>query len=375
MNQSTTLSPLDLKEALDQGKVDFIFDLRNPDEYEAWRVEGHNPIPSLNIPQPDFVGEEEKYLGRLPRGKRIVTICAHGDSSKYSADYLRERGYEASSLAGGMDAWSELYVPKRVSRSPLVFQINRVARGCLAYLIIGGTEAVVIDTSRHLDTVRGLVREQGARISHVIDTHIHADHISGGRALAEESGAPYHLNPADATGVPYVFSPLRDGEEFSIGSHRLRVIHSPGHTPGSTSLLLDDGMLFTGDTIMKTSIGRPDLGGEARAWGATLYETLFNRLAGLSDHTLILPSHSVPAVAEDEEGLVRISLGEVRAGLDLFQYRDRDEFLRQVENSLPENPERYQEIRKVNLGLIHPDEDKQKELEIGKNLCGMEKAA
>jgi len=375
MGPSTSFTPLELKDALDHGKVDFILDLRNEDEYGAWRIEGRVPVPSLNIPQPDFVGEEEKYLDRFPWGKRILTVCAHGDSSKYSAQYLKEHGFNAVSLEGGMDAWSGLYVPKKVSDIPLVFQINRIARGCLGYLIIGGAEAVVIDTSRHLDTVLDLVHAHGARLSRVIDTHIHADHISGGRALAAKTGVPYSINAADAVAVPYAFSPLEDGDTLAIGPHRLRVIHSPGHTPGSTSLLLDDHMLFTGDTIMKTSIGRPDLGGQARAWGRTLYDTLFTRFAELPDRTLILPSHSVPVVAEDAEGLVRITLGEARAGLDLFQYRDRDEFLRQVENSLPENPERYQEIRKVNLGLLHPDENKQKELEIGKNLCGMEKAA
>jgi len=301
-----------------------------------------------------------------------VAICAHGDSSKYSADYLRNRGFDAVSLTGGMDAWSELYVPRRVTDEPLIYQINRVARGCFGYVIISEGNAVVIDVSRHTDIVRDLIHTHTATVSYVVDTHLQADHLSGGRFLAEQLGTRYCINSDDADGATYAYTPLSDGEEIAVGRYKLKLIHSPGHTPGSTSLLLDHRILFAGDTIMKTSIGRPDLGGEARNWGLNLHETLFTRFSRLPDETRILPSHSVPGISEDNEGIVQLTLGEARATLDLFQSRDADTFLDLVERSLPENPSRYQDIRKANLGQIQPDEAWQKELEIGKNLCGME---
>jgi len=270
-----------------------------------------------------------------------------------------------------MDAWSELYVTVRAKEAPHIYQLNRVARGCLAYLVVSGPQAVAIDVSRHLDPLLDLADSEHAQITHVIDTHIHADHISGGLELARRTGAAYHIHPADAVNVGYGFDALGEGQAIHFGAKHLNVIPGPGHTPGSTSFLLDGNVLFTGDTIMKSSIGRPDLGGQADAWGRMLYETLFTRFADLPDDILVLPAHSEPGVSEDDRGLVSLTLGEARKHLGLFQRRDPGTFLSEVQSTLQENPERYQEIRRVNLGMIHPDEARRKELEIGKNLCGM----
>jgi glyoxylase-like metal-dependent hydrolase (beta-lactamase superfamily II) len=152
----------------------------------------------------------------------------------------------------------------------------------------------------------------------------------------------------------------------------IEVIHSPGHTPGSTSLLLDNGHLFTGDIIMKESIGRPDLGGMSEAWATDLYQTLFMRYAVLADDVVVLPAHSTGLHEQDENGLVKLTLGQARQG-DLFQIKELPAFLDRIRDSVPENPARYQDIRRVNLGVLQADEAKQKELEIGKNLCGMSK--
>jgi glyoxylase-like metal-dependent hydrolase (beta-lactamase superfamily II) len=153
----------------------------------------------------------------------------------------------------------------------------------------------------------------------------------------------------------------------------LTVIHTPGHTPGSTSLLLDGAFLFAGDAVMKTSIGRPDLGGKADEWAQMLYDTLFQRMKPLRDSIVILPAHATSIREQDADRVVRSTLQEARAGQALFHMKDYRSFLDAVKAELPENPERYQEIRRVNLGLVQPDENKRKELEIGKNLCGMAK--
>ena len=369
------ISPEELKKRIDLKKIDFIFDLRNPDEFEAWRIEGKTAIPALNIPQTDFVGEEERYLERFPKDVQIVAICAHGDSSRYSAELLRGRGFDAVSLDGGMDAWSELYETHRISERPDVYQIFRVARGCISHLLVSGSEAVVIDAVRHVDRLVGLAYSLNARIVHVLDTQLQADHISGGVEIARRTGAEYHISPDDASPATFSYQPLRDAEVISFGRSSIEVHLSPGHTPGSASFLLDKRFLFTGDTIMKTSIGRPDLGGRAEEWSRLLYDTLFHRYEGLPDDLIILPTHAASLREQDEEGIVRTTLGEARRSSDLYQRKEFPQFLQFVKASLPESPERYQEIRKVNLGMIDPDEAKRKELEIGKNLCGMAKAA
>ncbi len=367
----TVLSPEEVKKRIDQDEIQFIFDLRNAEEFAGWRIDGKTEIESLNIPQPDFVGEENKYLDRFPKDRTILTVCAHGDSSQYSAELLRERGFTALSLAGGMDAWSEYYETRQVQASPAVYQISRPARGCMTHLLASGTEAVVIDAVRHVDRILDLADSLSLRIVHVLDTHLQADHISGGREIARRTGAAYHMHAADAEGASFSYTPLQDGAVLRFGTSALTILHSPGHTPGSTSFLLDGEVLFTGDTIMKTSIGRPDLGGMADDWAKLLSDTLFTRFARLADTVAILPSHASSLREQDAEGIVRTTLGQARRDGELYQRRDFSQFLAYIKANLLENPERYQDIRKVNLGLLDPDEAKRKELEIGKNLCGM----
>jgi glyoxylase-like metal-dependent hydrolase (beta-lactamase superfamily II)/rhodanese-related sulfurtransferase len=369
------ISPEELKKRIDRETVEFIFDLRNADEFAAWHIEGRSTIPTVNIPQTDFVGEEERYLDRFPKDRQIVAICAHGDSSRYSAEVLRKRGFEAVSLDGGMDAWSELYETHRITERPDIYQVFRVARGCISHLVVSGSEAVAIDAVRHVDRLIGLAYSLNARIIHVLDTHLQADHISGGIEIARRTGAQYHICPDDAGPAVYRYQPLRDGDVISFGRSRIETRITPGHTPGSASFLLDKRFLFTGDTIMKTSIGRPDLGGRAEEWSRLLYDTLFHRYGRFPDDMIILPTHAASLREQDGEGIVRTTLGAARRSSDLYQQKEFPQFLAFVKASLPESPERYQEIRKVNLGLIAPDEARRKELEIGKNLCGMAKTA
>jgi glyoxylase-like metal-dependent hydrolase (beta-lactamase superfamily II) len=302
MSDSKTLSVEELKKKLDADQVDFLFDLRSEDEFESWRIEGRTDVPTLNLPQEAFVGEEERYLEKFPKNKNIVVVCAHGDAAKYAADQLQSRGLNVANLKGGMDAWSELYETHKVTDDPEIYQIYRAARGCLAYLIVSQGVAVAIDAARHIDRIRDLAASLNARINRVFDTHLHADHISGGRELASESGVEYHLHPGDAGDAAISYVPLAGGQRFTFGTCAIDVIHSPGHTPGSTSFLLNNTYLFTGDTIMKTSMGRPDLGGKADEWASLLYDTLFRGYRNLGDKsslpiTLLLPGSRTRAVS------------------------------------------------------------------------------
>lgn len=371
MEDQYSISAATFKELLDDRQIGFILDLREEDEFAEWRIEGVSEIETVNIPKVAFVGEEEQYFDKLPRDKRIYIICAHGDSSKYSAKFLEGKGFKAVSLAGGMDAWSDLYETHRVNSAPDVYQILRVARGCITHVIVSGGQAVVVDPIRHIAEITKLTDALGASVTHVIDTHLQADHISGGKELAQKTGAKYCIHPADAEGATFGCEALVDGHTLRIGASTLTVLHTPGHTVGSTSLLLDAKYLFAGDTILKDTIGRPDLGGMAREWAGLLYETLFGRFAELPDDTVIFPSHASAFREQGADGAVRITLGDARREGDLYAIKDRAAFIDFVQAHLPKNPERYAEVRKVNLGLIDPDEKKRRELEIGKNLCGM----
>jgi glyoxylase-like metal-dependent hydrolase (beta-lactamase superfamily II) len=371
MKEAKSITVQEFKNRLEAGEVECIFDLRNIDEFESWKIEGRTGVETINIPQIHFLGEEEKYLPQLPKDKEIVTVCAHGGASKYTADLLVENGFRSVNLKGGMDAWSDFYEIHEINDDPRIYQMYRVAKGCITYVLISEGEAIVIDAVRRIDKIISLVKSHDAKVVSVCDTHLQADHISGGPELARRYKADYLIHPDDAVDAYYNYTPLSDGKKISYGKNTIEAIHSPGHTAGLVSLLLENRYLFVGDTIMKASFGRPDLGGMVDEWGHFLFDTIFKRYGNLSDEVVVLPSHSASIMEEDENGGVKMTLGQARDKAEALKITDEKSFMKYIKGSMLNNPPRYQEIRKVNLGQLIPDEAKIKELEIGKNLCGM----
>ena len=139
-------------------------------------------------------------------------------------------------------------------------------------------------------------RKANVKITHVIDTHVHADHFSGGRKLAAMTGALYCLHESDAGLVKFPFEPLRDSQVIEAGNVIVRVLHTPGHTPDSVSLLVTDKrrgdepwFVLTGDTLFVGAIGRPDLAGREREMAGMLFDTLQTKLLPLPDTIEIFP--------------------------------------------------------------------------------------
>jgi len=171
--------------------------------------------------------------------------------------------------------------------------------GCAAYVFGCGTLgkcAVVDPQARDLDSYLQFAAAKGMKITHVIDTHIHADHRSGGPELARRAGARYCLHESADVDVP--FTPVRDSEEIELGNTRVTVLHTPGHTPESICLLVKDlrrgpdpWFLLTGDTLFVGAVGRPDLPGRARENARELFTSLHEKLLTLPDDLEIFPGH------------------------------------------------------------------------------------
>lgn len=171
--------------------------------------------------------------------------------------------------------------------------------GCAAYLFGCGSlgKACVVDAHEHdVDEYVAFAQAKGMRITHVIDTHVHADHLSGGPALAAKLGAPYHLH--ESADVAIQFEPVRDTQEIKLGNTRVRVLHTPGHTPESISLVVTDlrrgpdpWFVLTGDTLFVGAVGRPDLPGKAKENASELYDSIHKRLLTLPDDVEVYPAH------------------------------------------------------------------------------------
>ena len=171
--------------------------------------------------------------------------------------------------------------------------------GCAAYLLGCGSLAkcAVVDAHEEdVDTYIAFAESKGMRITHVIDTHVHADHRSGGPALAKKVFASYCLH--ESADVALAFEPLKDGQEVELGNTRVKVLHTPGHTPESVSLVVTDlrrgadpWFVLTGDTLFVGAVGRPDLPGHARENASELYDSIHTKLLTLPDDLEVYPGH------------------------------------------------------------------------------------
>jgi glyoxylase-like metal-dependent hydrolase (beta-lactamase superfamily II) len=234
-------------------------------------------------------------------------------------------------------------------------------------------EAAVIDAVRTIDVFDAFAKSRQAKIVAAIDTHLHADHISGGRALAEKMAGKYYLPEKDATEVTFAYHKLEEGSDIVIGNTQIAIqaLYSPGHTIGSTSLIVDDQYLITGDILFIESIGRPDLAGKAEDWVSDLHNTLYYRYPQLSRELLVLPAHFGFVSELGDHGEVVARLGDLLVNNTGSNRKDEGEFRKIVTENLPPQPNSYQEIRQTNMGKIIPSVEEQREMEIGPNRCAV----
>ncbi|EPZ42252.1 MBL fold metallo-hydrolase [Alicyclobacillus acidoterrestris] len=363
-----------LHERMESGDPPFILDVRNPQDYDDWKIEGKY-IKSINIPYFDFLDADEGVYQLLPKGTEIVVVCAKGGSAMMVAEMLDERGYQVSTLEQGMLAWSQFYTPVTiVERAGLkLIQFHRLAKGCLSYMVISQGKALVVDASRHVDEYLKAAKQENVEIAHVMDTHLHADHISGGFDLAEKTGATYYISSSEMEGAQRVFEPLEKHEIIRFGTVDVKImaIPTPGHTPGSISLLINRQFLLSGDTLFVGGLGRPDLGGHAREWAQDLYETVFKTISPLPDHVWVLPSHFADIKEINEAGYVGAQLGEIRKNNEIMRTEDIKQFTECVTGTVGSTPPNYKEIVDINRGATDVSVERATELEIGPNRCAV----
>ncbi|AOH54714.1 hypothetical protein ABE28_010165 [Peribacillus muralis] len=353
----------------------FILDVRNGTDFFDWKIEGEK-FELLNIPYFDLLEGVEGIIERIPENKDILVVCAKEGSSIMVAEMLSEAGLHVAYLKGGMKAWSEHLEPVKIGTltdGGEIYQFVRHGKGCLSYLVVSNGEAAVIDSTRMIDVYLDFAESIGAKIKHVFDTHLHADHISGGRNIAKKTNATYWLPTKDATEVTFDYEPLESGTVITIGHTAIDIhaLYSPGHTIGSTSFVIDEKYLLSGDILFIGSIGRPDLAGLGDDWVVDLRETLYIRYRELSEELIVLPSHFMIHEELNDDGSVAKKLGYLFAENHGLNITDESEFRALVTGNLPPQPNAYQEIRETNMGKIQPNDEKQREMEIGPNRCAV----
>jgi glyoxylase-like metal-dependent hydrolase (beta-lactamase superfamily II)/rhodanese-related sulfurtransferase len=323
-----------LKELLDGDEAFTLLDTRPETDFEGW----HIPEAERCGFKPDADLDVDLFRSKtgLDREDPIVTICAKGITSEHLAEELVDAGYEdVRHVEGGMRAWSAVYdaVDVETGGEVAIVQMQRRAKGCLGYLVADPDTgaAAAVDVSRHTDDYRDVADEREWHIERVLDTHIHADHISGGRMLADELGVPYHLGERVADrDVAFDYDPLARNETVSVGDVDLKALFTPGHTSGAVSYLVDDAAVLTGDTVFVDSVGRTELqfGESDAASGAEmLYNSLHGTLLAEPDSVVVLPGHADPASDAFDPGTeVSTTVRHLRVDLALLD-TDRESFV------------------------------------------------
>src|SRR5262245_3986292 len=232
----------------------------------------------------------------------------------------------------------------------MTMEFEQFYLGCLAqesYLIGSNGEAAIVDPRRDVDVYIEAAKARGLRIKHVIETHLHADFVSGHRELAERTGAKIYFGAAAEAKFPHVA--VHDGDEIRMGKVSLRFLETPGHTPESVSIVVTDHdisdqpvSVLTGDTMFIGDVGRPDLLGgrmSAQDLASMLYDSLHRKLLTLPDATEVYPAHGAGSLCgRNISSETSSTIGQQRQFNYALRPMTREEFVALTTADLPEAP-------------------------------------
>jgi glyoxylase-like metal-dependent hydrolase (beta-lactamase superfamily II) len=356
------MTTYELLPLLDTDACPHLLDVRDVEEVSDWKIPGVHNIPLETL---------EQRLDDVPRDEQLVVICAMGARAQQGAAILARHDIASAVLEGGMGAWASTYdTVEGEFGGATVVQLRRRGKGCLSYVIGAGSDCVVIDPSLELEQYLDVAARHHWTITHVLDTHLHADHLSGARNLVAATGAHLWLNPNDD--FTFNFEPLSDGRSVELAPGvelKVSAVSVPGHTEGSTMYQLGHTAVFTGDTVFLESVGRPDLADHAESFAHSLYRSLHERVLPLGDDIMVFPAHYGAVVTVKTNEFVAKPLGELRRTLPALALSE-SEFVAWAIANVKDRPPNYQHIVSINAGRENVD-DESKQLELGPNRCAV----
>jgi glyoxylase-like metal-dependent hydrolase (beta-lactamase superfamily II)/rhodanese-related sulfurtransferase len=356
-----------LRTWLEEGKEVSILDIRPIEERAEWFIPGSiylNAYDKLKANNPDAL--HGLYLDKTVP---VVTICAGGKTSMIAADLLQEQGFEAYSLQGGMKAWSLAWNTAKLSFPQFeIIQFRRTGKGCLSYIITSNNEAIIVDASLPIEAYQEFLLKERLSLKYVIETHLHADHLSRSRKLAEKNIVPLYLPIPNK--VNFNFEPVTDSTIFDTGNIKVKAIQTPGHTLESTSYFIDDKVLLTGDTLFIKSVGRPDLkanNDEAIQKSKLLYQSL-QKLLALDENIIVMPAHTSQPIDFDNIP-IHTTIGFIKKNVAILQLNEED-FINTIQQRIPPTPANYLSIVEKNITGDFSDVNPI-DLEAGANRCAI----
>lgn len=359
--QTPEISAETLRDAFLRGERLTLIDVRSQEAFAGFHIPG-----SRNIPSADLDGT----LALLRQEKNIITVCNRGNSSGVAADKLIENGITAKVLKGGIKAWNALYDVSEVKPLNLtrvrVFQFKRLGKGCLSYIVsFPNSDAIVIDPGQHIQVYEDYLKQHNVKPVAVLDTHIHADHLTGGIKLAERCHIPYMLPHGSRAAVSYTELQQSLPNLLSVP---VAVVHTPGHTSESVSLMIDGAYLFTGDALFLETVGRSDLGQSSAGNASEQFRVITEKLFHLDSNLMVLPAHAQHSILPGEQAVAK-PLAEVKRVNQINNFSSAQEFEQFVLSHPVATPPNFEMIKELNREGKSTDEPD--ELELGANRCAI----
>ena len=357
------------------GNEFLLLDVRVNEEFERFKVEGPFLSDIVNVPYVEFVEHEKESVAKVPAAEKVRIVCAKEGSARYVGEILQNNGFkDVRYLEGGIKTWGNMLIPKLVTSDNRyrLYQFIRPGKASCSYGVICDDEMILFDPSRNVHFYLDFAKRNGAGIIRSFETHLQADFISGSKQIAADSGAQILGHENDFKDAIFNYQKIIDHQvyAFSQDGPQIKALHMPGHTPGSTSYLVDDKYLITGDTVFILSIGRPDLGGKAEEWSKLLYHTLKTKIAALDDGLVILPGHYMDWREANPSQIFSDTLGNIKKkNSAIYGISSETQFIDWIKDHMRPQPEVYAEIRKVNAGLLEVGEEEQEVMDLGKNEC------
>lgn len=357
----SSIKPDELWKMMQNHEV-FLLDVRDANEFSDFQIP-----QSVNIPLKDLF--EQQNISKIPRDQEIITICPRGNRAMVATFALAKNGINSKALQGGLAGWSQVLSATKAAENPPVIQVEKIGKGCLSHVVISKGEAIVIDPLFPIEKYHDIAKQHDARITKIFDTHQHADHLSAAWKLAEHTGAVLYessLEQWDRNEATF----LDDKQEVFFGKSKLRVIHTPGHTPGSLCYVVDNKYVFTGDILFVESIGRPDLRDNAEEFALNLFDSLHNKLLKLESNTVVFPTHHGQSV-KPTNGIYTTTIDKAKQHNVLKL--SKEEFVKQTVDVTVPRPMNYRKIIQINKGSIPLVTTEIPDLELGPNRCSIAK--
>jgi glyoxylase-like metal-dependent hydrolase (beta-lactamase superfamily II) len=368
MEERQVITTSTLQNWLEHKENVVVLDVRPKEQREEWQIPGSMYVDAYTRLNANDLSILDDIA--IPEGATVVTVCAAGRTSNIAANELRKKGIDAYSLDGGMKAWSMAWNKAEIKlfNDIQLIQVRRTGKGCLSYIIASKGLAMVIDPSLDITAYESILKEKELQLKYVLETHIHADHLSRAKLLAQTTNAALYL-PSKSS-VHFPFTPLNDGDNLTLGDISLKVLYTPGHTLDSSCFLINEKALITGDTLFTNSVGRPDLKADAdttKEKARLLFHSL-QKIMALKDDIIVLPAHTSKPV-EFDDNMIQASLAQIKKSVTILQL-DEETFVTDLMQRIPPTPPNYLTIAEKNLEGDFKDVNPM-DLEAGANRCAV----